>query len=77
MALEIGNGADVIAGSVVGCEEYEPVPGPTGVPFSEALLGIVNGNGDDLLDPDSEPVAGRGETEPVKVPAVAVTENDV
>ncbi|KAK7973386.1 hypothetical protein PG996_007613 [Apiospora saccharicola] len=81
VVLKVGNGAgaqvdpiEVTEGAVldatVDCGEGEIDPEPAGGPVSDALLGLVNGNGGDVPDADSEVVTGMGETEPVKVPAV-------
>ncbi|KAK7917624.1 hypothetical protein PG985_011232 [Apiospora marii] len=83
VVLKVGNGAGVKVDSIelteeavldptVDCGEGEIDPEPAEGPVSDALLGLVNGNGGDIPDADPELVTGIGDSEPVKVPAVVV-----
>ncbi|KAK8070475.1 hypothetical protein PG997_010678 [Apiospora hydei] len=77
VVLKVGNGANVIVDSAELGEGTMFDPELAVGPVSDVLLGLVKGNGGDTPDPDSGVVTGSGETEPVNVPAVAVTENVV
>lgn len=88
VVLKVGNGADSIVDSIeltyeavvgppVDCGEDEIGPGPAEDPVSDALLGLVNGNGGGIPDADPGLVTGMGDTEPVKVPTVEVIETSM